>query len=121
MHVCFDSLCSMQEVVALVRHHQYVTQAVDDTLKYKSYAVNAVSGEDDRITHMEKMVERRTSRMQTFSKQNRPGSGIVYYKCGEEGHFRKDCQSRRDDKAKKGEKSGKCKSPLISEEQMTSA
>ncbi|KAH3893647.1 hypothetical protein DPMN_017796 [Dreissena polymorpha] len=113
-HACFGRPHSMQKTIDLVRHHQYVTQAVDGTRMSDSYAVKAVSGEEDRLQRLERMVECLTSTVLTCSQPSRPGSDKRFYKCGEVGHFRKDCQTQQDDKIMKGRESGKGQSPLNS-------
>ncbi|XP_052273390.1 uncharacterized protein LOC127873552 [Dreissena polymorpha] len=113
-HACFGRPHSMKKAIDLVRHHQYVTQAVDGTGMSDSYAVTAVSGEEDRLQRLERMVECLTSTVLTCSQPSRSGSDKRCYKCGEVGHFRKDCQTQQDDKIKKGRESGKGQSPLNS-------
>ncbi|KAH3809713.1 hypothetical protein DPMN_138089 [Dreissena polymorpha] len=45
-NACLERPKSMREAVDLLRHHQYVTQAVDSPRKAKSYAVNAEACEE---------------------------------------------------------------------------
>ena len=106
-HACFEQPETMEEALNLVKHHQYISQAVDGKKAKREYeaSVNAVqSPSEARVEQLirsalrdfaEKVQESSTSlssSSETEEKAKKKKSSSQSFFCKKFGHFKKDCR-----------------------------
>ena len=106
-HACFEQPETMEEALNLVKHHQYISQAVDGKKAKREYgaSVNAVqSPSEARVEQLirsalrdfaAKLQESSTSlssSSETEEKAKRKKSSSQSFFCKKFGHFKKDCR-----------------------------
>ncbi|KAH3768344.1 hypothetical protein DPMN_169556 [Dreissena polymorpha] len=68
-HFCLQRPRSIQKAIDLVRHSQYITQAVDGSTVPKDRAVNLVSSSnDDKLSTFEKMLNSLSAQREKLTK-----------------------------------------------------
>jgi hypothetical protein len=110
-HACFVNPKSMEEALNLVKHHQFISQAVDGkkSKKKEEVSVNAVASLEDKI---EQMIASALAKMnlQANSPQAKPQqkeggkkekSNFQCFFCKRVGHAKKDCEHYKSWLAKK--------------------
>ena len=109
-HACFEHPSTMEEALNLVKHHQYISQAVDgkQSKKGNDVSVNAVqSTSEDRIEHLiasalEEFANKLQVSQQPYhqlsvnrtqqSADEKWKSSVQCFFCKNFGHFKKECR-----------------------------
>ena len=101
-HACFEHPSTMEEALNLVKHHQYISQAVDgkQSKKGNDVSVNAVqSTSEDSIEQLiASALEEFASKLQVSpqpyqqSADEKWKSSVQCYFCKNFGHFKKECR-----------------------------
>ena len=101
-HACFEHPSTMEEALNLVKHHQYISQAVDgkQSKKVNDVSVNAVqSTSEDRIEQLvASALKEFASKLQVSpqpyqqSADEKWKSSVQCFFCKNFGHFKKECR-----------------------------
>ena len=101
-HACFEHPSTMEEALNLVKHHQYISQAVDgkQSKKGNDVSVNAVqSTSEDRIEQLiASALKEFASKLQVSpqpyqqSADEKWKSSVQCFFCKNFGHFKKECR-----------------------------
>jgi len=110
-HACLNRPKSMQGAIDLVRHHQYISTAVDGKVsRQKNNSVNAVSSSEDKISRLEKkldlLMEKLVKAEPSNSSKPKEGFRGFCYFCNKRGHMQRECIHFKEDQARAG-KEGK--------------
>ncbi|KAH3825310.1 hypothetical protein DPMN_127184 [Dreissena polymorpha] len=106
-HACLNRPKSMQGAIDLVRHHQYISSAVDGKVsRHKNNFVNAVSSSEDKISRlkkkfdllMEKLVKAEPS---NSSKPETGFRGFCFF-CNKRGNMQRECIHFKEEQARAG-------------------
>lgn len=119
-HACFERPRSMQQALDIIRHHQYISSAVEGKKPGKNRqeaSVNAV-GEDSetRITALEKTIEYLKGQL---GKTRYPDKAVrdrdrnVCFFCKKPGHFRARCEKYAEFLKKSSEQPLNGKGPVV--------
>lgn len=110
-HACLENPSSMEEALNMVRHHQYISQAVDGK-RYKKgkddVYINAVQNPSDaKMERMLSVLEKFTNKLQMQepqsasykaapSQEKQKKVAMQCFFCKKFGHFKKDCKIYED-------------------------
>ena len=114
-HACLIRPKSMQGAIDLVRHHQYISTAVDGKVsRQKNNSVNAVSRSEDKISRLEKkldlLMEKLVKAEPSNSSKPKEGFRGFCYFCNKRGHMQRECIHFKEEQARVG-KEGKLNVP----------
>ena len=109
-HACFEHPSTMEEALNLVKHHQYISQAVDGKKARKGNDVNINAVQAPSEARVEQLIasalKQFTDKLQVNPKQNLPAStnkkeqsesdnqkaSMQCFFCKNLGHFKKECR-----------------------------
>ena len=106
-HACFEQPATMEEALNLVKHHQYISQAVDGKKAKREYeaSVNAVQSPSearveqlirsalrDSAAKLQESSASLSSSSETEGKAKKKKNSSQCFFCKKFGHFKKDCR-----------------------------
>lgn len=112
-HACFEHPRSIQAALNAVKHHQYISEAVDGKKHSRrskdDVSINAVNtSAEARVEQLlNKAMEQLSSKIQQLTTTNketesRTGRGLSCFFCKQRGHIKKDCPGFKEWLKKKG-------------------
>ena len=97
-HACFEHPRNIQEALNAVKHHQYISQAVDGQTTSGRRTSNDISVNQITLEDVKKMVED-VMNSKCFDGEKSPVKaryGVECFFCKSKGHFKRDCRKYAD-------------------------